>query len=544
MNNKGISKLTIVCISIIAVLLVVVGILVGYIAGNKNSQKSPENTTTQVVSNDTTEEVTEATEQDNDTGEIAEEETEDEPEDKTEDKTEATTEKSSDDKKGDKDNDKNLACYVKMTSGDHWENGGFIVKQYNAVIHNKSKEDINGWEIKINGVKGGKLEGSWNGKFKLSGDTLTITAESYNETINAKGMVDIGFQLKFKDEDSFDNLSDPVLYVNGEEYTQEYVKEEIEVNAEPKTPESYASGSEFEKHGRLSVKGTDIVDKNGEKYRLKGVSTHGLAWFPEYVNKKSFETIKGYGGNLIRLAMYTAEGGGYCTDGDQDKLKKLIDDGVTYATELGMYVIVDWHILSDSNPQMNQDEAEAFFKEMSIKYKDYDNVIYEICNEPNSGASWADVKEYAEDIIPVIRENDKEAIILVGTPTWCQDIDEAAKDPLTGFDNVMYTVHFYAATHKDNIRDKLKTAHDKGLPVFISEFSLCEASGNGEIDYDSADDWFDMLDSYNISYAQWNLANKDEASSLINPDCKKTDGWKDEDLSETGKWMKKKLGEK
>ena len=542
MNNKGISKLSIIFICISVVLLVTVGVLVGYILGNKKSANQETTATTQVVENTTTE-VTEADTEESD-DRTAEETTETTTEEESEDKTEATTEKASGDKDASGKNDKNLACYVKMTAGDGWESGSSFTTQYNAVIHNKSKEDIKGWEVKITGVKGGKIEAGWNGKFKISGDTLTITAESYNETISAKGMADIGFQLSFKDKGSFANVSDPVLYVNGEEYTQEYVKEEIVVNAEPKTPEKPASGSELDKHGKLSLKGTDIVDANGEKYRLKGVSTHGLSWFPEYVNKASFDTIKGYGGNLIRLAMYTAEGGGYCTDGDKDKLKKLIDDGVTYATELGMYVIIDWHILSDSNPQMNQDEAEAFFEEMSIKYQNYDNVLYEICNEPNSGTSWADVKEYAEDIIPIIRKNDKDAIILVGTPTWCQDVDEAAKDPLTGFDNVMYTVHFYAATHKDNIMDRLKTAHDKGLPIFISEFSLCEASGNGEIDYDSADKWFDMLDSYNISYAQWNLANKDEASSLIAPDCKKTDGWKDADLSETGKWMKKKLGEK
>lgn len=241
--------------------------------------------------------------------------------------------------------------------------------------------------------------------------------------------------------------------------------------------------------------------------------------------------------------MYTAESGGYCSDGNKDNLKSLVEDGVEYATELGMYVIIDWHILSDNNPQTNEDEAISFFDEMSAKYADYDNVLYEICNEPNGSTTWADVKAYAEDVIPVIRANDEDAIIIVGTPTWSQDVDQAAADPIEGYDNIAYTVHFYAATHKENIRDKVKTAHDSGLCVFISEFSICDASGNGGIDYDSADDWFEMIDDYNISYAGWNISNKAETSAFIDSSCSKTSGWSDDDYTDTGIWLKNKMSE-
>ena len=241
--------------------------------------------------------------------------------------------------------------------------------------------------------------------------------------------------------------------------------------------------------------------------------------------------------------MYTGESGGYCQDGDKDKLKKLVSDGVDYATELGMYVIIDWHILSDNNPQTNKDEAIPFFDEMSAKYADYDNVLYEICNEPNGSTQWSEIKSYAEEVIPVIRANDKDAIIIVGTPTWSQDVDIASEDPIEGQENIAYTTHFYAATHKENIRDKVKKAHDAGLCVFISEFSICDASGNGAIDYDSAEEWFDLIEEYNLSYAGWNLSNKNETSSLIDSSCDKTSGWTDDDLSETGKWLKEKISE-
>ena len=231
---------------------------------------------------------------------------------------------------------------------------------------------------------------------------------------------------------------------------------------------------------------------------------------------------------------------GYCTDGDKEKTKKLVCDGVDYATELGMYVIVDWHILHDLTPMKYKDEAAAFFEEISSKYKNNGNVIYEICNEPNGGTSWAEVKEYAEEIIPIIRKNSPDAIIIVGTPNWSQEVDKASEDPLK-FDNIMYAVHFYAATHKDDIRNKVTVARDAGCAVFISEFSICDASGNGGIDYDSAEEWMDMLDKNNISYAIWNLSNKNETSSLIDSSCDKKSGWEDDDLSETGIWYKEHL---
>ena len=167
--------------------------------------------------------------------------------------------------------------------------------------------------------------------------------------------------------------------------------------------------------GALQVKGTALTDQDGNPVQLRGISTHGLAWFPGYVNEDCFRELReDWQANVIRLAMYTAENGGYCTDGDKDKLKKLVQDGVAYATENDMYVIIDWHVLSDQNPNTYIDESKNFFREMSALYADYNNVIYEICNEPNGGTGWQDIKTYAEAVIPVIRENDENAVILVG----------------------------------------------------------------------------------------------------------------------------------
>lgn len=293
-------------------------------------------------------------------------------------------------------------------------------------------------------------------------------------------------------------------------------------------------------HGRLSVKGTQLKDAKGKAFQLKGVSTHGIAWYPEYISKEAFRELRDkWGVNTIRLAMYTAEYNGYCTGGSANRkaLKKQIDAGVKAATDLGMYVIIDWHILSDGNPNTHKKQAVSFFKEMARKYKKHKNVIYEICNEPNGGVSWAKIRSYAQTVIKAIRKIDKRNVILVGTPNWSQDVEIAAKSPIKKYKNIMYTLHFYANTHRESYRAKAAAAIRKGLPLFVSEFGICDASGNGGVNEKEANAWIKFLDSHRISYVAWNLSNKNETSSLISSGCRKKTGWAYGDLSASGKWL-------
>ena len=398
------------------------------------------------------------------------------------------------------------------------------------------------------------VESFWCSDCKISNNVLLIKPVDYNSCIKAGDSVDnIGFIM-----------SSPEVFVdftwNGEGVTKENETTvsaptskptqtpttkpsdkptQPPTTAAPYVPPVKEDGTPVDNHGKLSVKGTNLVDAKGNKYQLKGVSTHGIAWFPEFINKDAFKTLRDdWGANTIRLAMYTAEYNGYCTGGNQTELKKKVEEGVKYATELGMYVIIDWHVLNDRDPNTYKAQASAFFDDMSKKYANYDNVIYEICNEPNGGVSWSSIKKYADEIIQVIRKNDSDAIILVGTPTWSQDVDQVAANPVQNGYNVMYTLHFYAATHKDAIWSKLKTALNAGTPIFISEFSICDASGNGGIDYNSANSWKSLIKQYNLSYIGWNLSNKAETSSLIKADLKKYSGWTTSELSDTGKWLR------
>lgn len=214
------------------------------------------------------------------------------------------------------------------------------------------------------------------------------------------------------------------------------------VTEQPK-PQTTRKGGVSE-NGALHVDGTQLMNENNEPVVLHGMSSHGLQWFGNFATENAVKATADYGANLFRCAMYTDEGGYISNPSVKDTLINAVDSAIRQ----DMYVIIDWHILSDGNPMQHIDDAVDFFGEMSERYKDSNAVLYEICNEPNGNVTWNDnVKPYAETVIPVIRTNTN-AIILVGSPTWSQDLHEAAKNPINA-ENIMYTCHFYAGTHTD-----------------------------------------------------------------------------------------------
>lgn len=298
--------------------------------------------------------------------------------------------------------------------------------------------------------------------------------------------------------------------------------------------------TKYEKHGALHVnKKGRLVDHLGEEVALHGFSSHGLSWYPEYMNRDTFEFMKNnWHIDIVRLAMYTDELDGYCVgdEANKQKLLEVIDRGVKAATELGLYIIIDWHILADSNPLINKDEAVKFFDYVSDKYKAYGNVFYEICNEPNVNCTWEDIKEYAQEVIPVIRRNDKYAVILVGTPSWSQKVNQALANPITIDDNLMYVLHFYADTHRDELRGIFRGAAEAGLPLFISEFGCCDASGRGDNNFEEAEKWIALADEFNTSFILWSLANRDETCATFVPTCNKLTDFEDEDIKPACKW--------
>ncbi|MDE7299958.1 MAG: cellulase family glycosylhydrolase, partial [Lachnospiraceae bacterium] len=308
----------------------------------------------------------------------------------------------------------------------------------------------------------------------------------------------------------------------------------------PSTPVSSGNGS-VSANGQLQVIGTQLCNASGEPIVLRGISTAGIAWFPELATKESMQTLRDeWKTSVFRIAMYSFEGDrSYIRNPEWNKTKvcSLIDAAI----ELDQYVIVDWHILADGNPQTYQKQAVEFFTYIASRYAGVPNLLYEICNEPNGGVSWSgNIKPYAETVIPVIREYSPEAVILVGTPTWSQDVDAAAADPLS-FDNVMYSLHFYAGTHKEWLRSKADTALSKGLPLFVTEWGTTDASGNGAVDTASTLEWLSYLDRNQISWCNWSLCNKAESSALLRPSAPTNGTMPESALTESGKLVKKQL---
>ena len=308
------------------------------------------------------------------------------------------------------------------------------------------------------------------------------------------------------------------------------------------------------RHGKLSVQKVDgyaapiMVDQNGVPTQLRGASTHGMHWFPQYVNQNAFQTLRDdWGINMVRLVCYPRDAGsvGYLTGGDSTKqqLDTLIQNGVDYATKLGMYALVDWHVHA-YNPNEYLKEAKIFFTKYATMYKDHDNVLYEICNEP-TGTNWysgngKDLYTYCSEVIKTIRDIDPDAIIICGTNTWSQDVDQVAAKPMKalGYENIMYTFHFYSATHKENLMEKVRLATKDGTPIFVTEFGVCSADGNGSYDTENADRWIALLDELNISFACWSYSNCNEKSAYFKSSCSNAGGdWTADDLTTTGKWL-------
>lgn len=439
---------------------------------------------------------------------------------------------------------------VQWKKSSSWEEGGKKCGGYEIVITNNG-DTVNSWTAKVTVPGNTKLMSQWNGIFSISGNTMTVKNESYNGTIEKGKNVSFGFNYSadaYINEGKVtvngstagtsagNNSSNNNNNNNNNNNTSTTKKPAATV---PKAPSDPKGTTPVSQHGQLSVKNGQLVDKSGKGYQLRGMSTHGLTWFPEFVNESAFKTLRDdWNTNVVRLAMYVDEwGNGQCYMGNKSGSLELLEKGVDICIKLDMYVIIDWHVLNPGDPSKYTNEAKSFFETVSKRYAKYPNVIYEICNEPNGGASWSgNIKPYAEKIIPVIRKNAPNSVIIVGTPTWSQEIDKPLSDPLN-YKNVMYAFHFYAATHA-GLRSNVENCVAQGLPVFVSEFGTCDASGGGANDFNETQKWLSYFDKQGISYCNWSICNKDETCSVLRPGTSANGNWSESDLTENGKWMR------
>lgn len=260
---------------------------------------------------------------------------------------------------------------------------------------------------------------------------------------------------------------------------------------------------------------------------LRGMSFGWHNWWPRFYNAGAVSWLKkDWGCNVVRAAMGVEPDKGYINEPawSKGKVKEVADAAI----KEGVYVIIDWH-----SHNIRLEEAKKFFTEIATEYGRYPNIIYEIFNEPER-QSWADVKAYSIELIKTIRAIDPDNIILVGTPHWDQDIHLAADDPIRGYDNLMYTFHFYAATHKQQLRERGDYALQKGLPLFISESAGMEATGDGPLNETEWTEWIKWAEKNKVSWITWSVSDKNETCSVLLPTASSEGNWQEKDLKQSG----------
>ena len=288
------------------------------------------------------------------------------------------------------------------------------------------------------------------------------------------------------------------------------------------------------KYGQLQVLGAQLCDQQGNPVILRGVSLGWHNLWPRFYNRKVVQTLKkDWNASVVRAAMGILIEDNYLDN--PDFAMQCMTPVIESAIKQNVYVIIDWH-----SHFLKTEEAKAFFGRMAKKYGKYPHIIYEIYNEPVED-SWADLKKYAYEVIGEIRKYDTDNIVLVGCPHWDQDIHLVAESPLEGLRNVMYTVHFYAATHGDYLRERTEAAVKKGIPVFISESGATEASGDGKIDPVSEEKWIQMCERLGVSWVCWSISDKNESCSMLLPRATATGPWPDDVIKEYGKLVKSLL---
>lgn len=280
-------------------------------------------------------------------------------------------------------------------------------------------------------------------------------------------------------------------------------------------------------YGQLQVKGSQLSDANGNPVVLRGVSFGWHNFWPRFYNEEAVSWLASdWQVSVVRAAMGVEPKAGYKLDstGSVEKVKAVIDGAI----KAGVYVIIDWH-----SHNINLEEAKTFFSQMAGEYGSYPNVIYEIFNEPDY-ESWDSVKIYSEEVINVIRKYDPDNVILVGSPHWDQDIHIVADSPLLLYNNIMYTVHYYAATHKQGLRDRCNYAISKGIPIFISESAGMEATGDGPLNDSEWIKWIEWSEQNKISWVTWSVSDKNETCSMLLPSADSKGNWTEKDLKESG----------
>ncbi|MCA2217941.1 cellulase family glycosylhydrolase [Jidongwangia harbinensis] len=381
-----------------------------------------------------------------------------------------------------------------------------------VTVTNDTPSTITTWQVRLTLPAGTTVASSWNTTHTASGNTYTFTPAAWNGTLASGASASFGFTANGSGQPTG-------CEINGRACGSFPTPTPTVSTPGSSVPPPPTGTTPVAINGQLRVCGVNLCNQYNRPIQLRGMSSHGLQWFADCYNNASLDALAtDWQSDLFRIAMYVQEQG-YETNPSAftNRVNSLVD----MAQARGMYALIDFHTLTPGDPNYNLDRAKTFFAAVSARNAAKNNVIYEIANEPN-GVSWAGIKSYAEQVIPVIRANDPDAVIIVGTRGWSSlgvsdgaTSAEIVSNPVNAT-NIMYTFHFYAASHKDNYRAEVERAA-ASLPLFVTEFGTVTYTGDGGVDTASSTTWLDLLDRLKISYANWTYSDADEGSGAFRP---------------------------
>nr|BFE61112.1 cellulase family glycosylhydrolase [Dactylosporangium thailandense] len=446
-------------------------------------------------------------------------------------------------------------CRVTYTTN-QWP-GGFTA---NIAITNLG-DPISAWTLGWTfGDAGQKVGQGWSATYTQSGTAVTAKSLDYNGNLGTGGSTSIGFNGTWTSA----NPNPASFTLNGVACTgsvgtpspttaspspSKSVSPSPSRSASPSpstssTPPPPQGTTPLAINGQLHVCGVNLCNQYNKAIQLRGMSTHGIQWFASCLNNASLDALANdWKADLLRIAMYVQEQG-YETN--PSGFTAQVNNYVDMAEARGMYAIIDFHTLTPGDPNYNLDRAKTFFASVAQRNANKKNVIYEIANEPN-GVSWQGIKSYAETVIPIIRAADPDAVVIVGTRGWSSlgvsdgsNESEIVNNPVNAT-NIMYTFHFYAASHKDDYRAVVARAA-RSLPLFVTEFGSVTYTGGGTVDLASTGTWLDLLDQNKISYANWTYSDANESSAAFKSGtCAAGSYTNANSLSESGTYLRNRI---
>jgi endoglucanase len=412
-----------------------------------------------------------------------------------------------------------------ITKDSIWDDG-FTA---DGAITNGTGSAMTGWKVEFDLPSGTGVGSYWNALMTRSGNHYTFTNREYNATIKPGKTVTFGFVGTGTGDPRNCRINGASCSGGTPPTTPPPTGTPSPTTSPPTSPTPSPTvsptasptpgpgGTPVAINGQLRVCGVKLCNQYGKPIQLRGMSTHGLQWYPQCVNNASMDALaKDWNADVIRLSMYIQEGG-YETN--PRKFTDLMHSLIEEATARGMYAIVDWHQLSPGDPNYNLDRAKTFFTEIAQRHKDKTNILYDVANEPN-GVSWATVRNYHQQIIPVVRAQDADSVILLGTHGWGslgvsdgRNETDVINSPVS-FGNVLYTFHFYAASHDDEYLNTLSRAADR-IPMFVTEFGTQTYTGDGGNDFTMSQRYLDLMASKKISWVNWNFSDDSRSGAVF-----------------------------